>query len=267
MADVRPARPEDAERIVEIVRGGYPPELLEYCILGCAGFVNFVRNANRRHEFGDVKWYVLVDDAGKVRGCAEMRPLVDRLHSNHIFIDAGARGPCVGPALLNYAFRTASTARHAVIELDVFTDNTPVRKGYRGLGFTEVFEQTWLEVPTHRAPSRNGHPWHASGLPWADQIHEAFGFSEFTLHTPSGAHRIGRLGNRLFRAAGVSVLGDPCAMHALQAIDPGRNLLCIDRTEQVCPHVNEGATVKATSVRFRGNRDAVLARLAKFSRP
>jgi hypothetical protein len=114
-------------------------------------------------------------------------------------------------------------------------------------------------------PSCNGQPWQASGLPLADQAHGAFGFSEFTLHTPSGPHRIGRLGSRLFRSTDASLLRDRCAMHALQSIDPRRNLLCIDRTEKTRAHAGEAASVKATSVRMQADVDALLARLARFS--
>ena len=107
-------------------------------------------------------------------------------------------------------------------------------------------------------------PWFASGLAEANLIHDSWGFSQFTLQTPKGSHRIGRLGNRLFRVTDGRVLSDDCVLAALKSLSPARNLVCIDEVDSFVDPLPDGAVIKATSARLGGSLDEVLGSLSGF---
>jgi hypothetical protein len=148
----------------------------------------------------------------------------------------------------------------------VFHDNYTVRRGHRALGFREVCEQLWVEVPPDAwAGPRSSH-WYAGNLAQADRIHEEFGFSQFDLHTESGSYCVGRLGSRLFRATDAAVLSDSCVPHALEKLDPHRSLLCVDEKQSLAKLMPPCATVLARSLRMATDVDALLKRLTDFRR-
>jgi len=263
MLRIRPAEPSDASGIVDILRAEFPAELLQFTIFGCSGIERYVRDMISHQELGNNTWYVLGREDADFLGFTEVRRAVDALFLNHGYVLPAARGPGVGTSLLFHGITRARTLNQTRVELDVFHENFTVRRGYRALGFEEVFQQLWLE----RAPDdgiAGDEGWYSAGLALADRIHEAYGFSEFGLDTRSRSYRIGRLGSSLFRATDAAVLTDPSAAHALRALDPNRSLLCIDQTDAVSDAARQRTVVRARNYRFVADLETTIKRLAKF---
>ena len=266
MLRVRPAEAPDAPGNVEILRREFPPQLLSYTIYGCDGLEQYGRQMIAHQRWGNTAWYVLCGKSDDPLGFTEIRRSVDSMFFNHAYVTASARGPGVGPSLLFHALSGARTMEQSRIALDVFCDNYTVRRGHRALGFREVCEQLWVELPLDEWAGPRCPHWYAGNLAQADRIHQEYGFSQFELHTASGSYRTGRLGGRLFRATDAAVLSDPCVPHALQMLDPHRSLLCIDNKDRLSDVLPPGASVLARSFRMSNDVDHLLERLSGFRR-
>ena len=264
MLNVRPAEITDAPKIVEILRDGFPQEKLPYTIYGCPGIEAFVADCIKHQDAGDGIWCVLCQHDSEALGFAEVRHSLDTLFFNHLFASPSTRGPGVATRLMFHGLTLARNASQSCMECDVFVENVKVRRQHAHLGLKEIYEQTWLELPPHHSAPKAEQPWYAGGLPQAGKIHQSYGFSQFSLHTPSGTYQIGRLGDHVFRATTSAVLADPSALGALATLDPKRSLLCIDKTDSLGDLVPQNATVRARSVRMRGEVDEALRRLARF---
>ncbi len=264
MPSVRPAEIADASRIVALLRQDFPPELLQYTIHGCSGIETYTRDSIGCQGPADAGWYVLGREASDVLGFAEIRRSADTLFLSQLYVDSSFRGPGIGPSLMYYALKTARTDKQSRVELDVFEDNPSVLSGHLALGFAEKCRQKWVDMPLTGCMAQAEQPWFASGLAQANRIHDSWGFSEFTLQTPSGAHRVGRLGDRLFRVTDSRVLTDGCALAALRSIAPERNLVCIDKIDSFVDPIPEGAVVRSKSARLAASLDDVLGTLSGF---
>src|SRR3990172_6151564 len=196
---VRPAESTDAARIVAILRAGFPPALLRYTIFGCDGIEQYVKDSIRHQRFGTSVWYVSCPDRSHAVGFAEIRRSRESLFVNHIYVTPSARGRGTGTGLMYHALNLARDCKQQRVELDVFSDNSAAKTWYESLGLAESHQQRWVETAWSDQTRHAGRQWHASGLGQADRIHATYGFSEFSLHVPSGMHRIGRLGRHLFR--------------------------------------------------------------------
>lgn len=264
MFRIRPAEVSDASGIVDILRAEFPEELLRFTIFGCPGIERYVRDVISHQDLGDSTWHVLGREEDDVLGFTEVRREVEALFINHGYVLPAARGPGVGTSLLFHGVTRARTLAQSRVELDVFHQNYTVRRGHRALGFKETFQQLWLELKLDDRTGGENEGWYAGGLAMADRIHEAYGFSEFNLQTRSRSYRIGRLSTTLFRATDAAVLADPSAAHALKALDPNRNVLCIDKTDAVSDALRQRAFVRARNYRMAADLNTTVERLATF---
>ncbi len=259
---VRLASSSEADRIVAILQANFARDRLGYTIYGASGIATYIRDLIEHQDHGGSLWYVLVDGDGSVQGFAEIRRDAKSLFLNHTYVNAPSRGPGVGTTLLYHAVVHARNAGQNRATLDVFDDNPSVRRGHRALGFREVDEFCWLDVPTADQP-RPEATWYAHGVGQADRVHHVYGFSEFSLETAEGTYRIGRLGDGLFRATDPAVLTDPVARKALASLDARRRLLSIASAKLLGSQL-PGAVVRARAIRMAGEVDAVLESLGKF---
>jgi hypothetical protein len=61
----------------------------------------------------------------------------------------------------------------------------------------------------------------------AEVVHQAFGFSEFSVERDGRVTRVGRLGERYFRLVGWPAAGDPELRGFLASLDAGREVLAV----------------------------------------
>ncbi|NUQ66609.1 MAG: GNAT family N-acetyltransferase, partial [Pirellulales bacterium] len=133
---VRLAFSSEAGKIVEIFRANFPQDRLGYTIYASCGVESYIRDLIDHHDHGDSLWYVLVDD-GEVQGFTEIRRGPQDVFVNHGYLDPSVRAPGVGTSLLYHGMAHARNAGQTRAGLDVFDDNTSVRRGHRALGFRE----------------------------------------------------------------------------------------------------------------------------------
>ncbi len=257
----RPAHSSDAARIVQILRENFPTDRLPLTIFGCQGIESYVRDLIECQNHGSSMWYSLVADDSRVAGFVEVRRDPVSLFLNHGFLEPAVRGPCVGTSLLHYGMVQARDAAQTHVALDVFHDNTSVRRGHRALGFRETHESWWLEFPLEPTRRPAG-PWYVHGHNQAELIHGRYGFSELSVETARRTYRVGQLGDRFFRVTDPTLLADPCARDALRTLDPARRLLCIAAAEFFRGEVPFEATVRARAFRMTAKVDPILRSLA-----
>ncbi len=263
MPQVRPAEVAEAPAIVAILRSDLPRKLLPYTLFACPGVEQYVRDTIGRQGAALGGWYVHESHRSCPAGVAEVRPLREGLFLNHVYVRRSQRRRGIGRRLMLHGFQHARGPNQPCVELDVLADNAVARKIYRDLGFRRVYEQSWIEMPLCDRAGTSEPPWHPEGLDEANRTHRDYGFSEFRLHVGPQTYRIGRLGDRLFRTTEAALLDDGPALRALRSLDPGRRLLCIDRTDRTNGRVGAGAVEKARTFRMSASLDDVLRRLSR----
>jgi len=255
------ARPEDAGAIVEIIRRGFRPEILDRFIYGCDGVERYVRDLIRAHPVTDTT-FLVARDAGRVGGCIEMRGLPDRLFLNYVAVLPEVRAARIGSRLLATAIERCGRAGQHAMSLDVLEDNTVARGWYDRLGFTEVSETTWWTLPllTGDEVSEEGVP----GVPQQAVCHQAFGFSSLDLSIAGQVLRVGLLGDRWFRLTGPRHVLDERLHAALRGIDASREVLALlpaEETPESMPSVAERVTA---TLRLSVELEALTARLEEL---
>lgn len=259
---VRPAVPEDSDRIAEILRSSFPGELLPYTILSGAGLSRYLRDTiQAQARNGSSLYVVAVQEERVIVGCAEVRRAPDRLFLNHIYVVPPAQGKGMGRRLLREGIDRSRDRGQSCLELDVFAQNHVAQRWYRSLGLTPVLEQVWVEAALPDGALGQEQWWMVSHLPQADLIQTAYGFSQFTLYTSSRAYEVGRLGASYFRCAAPDILDDPAALSALHRLDAYRKLLCVGPVHSGAGPSGPGRTLLARSRRLRGDVDRALTRL------
>ena len=256
---VRPARPEDAARIVEVLHECADPLTRSRTVFGCPGAVAYVEDAVRAQEHGGDALFTVCLREGRVVGFTEFRRGLDEVFLNHVHVEPASQRGGTGRRLLAESLRRVRDAAQPRVGLDVFETNERAYAWYRALGFRLRHETVWAEcppvVPAADAPPR----WIARGLPAAEALHARYGFSQLTLETPRGSHPVGRLGHALFRVTAPALLQDAAALAALATLGPERRLLYVG-PEEGAPE-GEGWEVLGRSHRLVAEAGTVLERL------
>ncbi len=248
--------------MVELVRKGFEPSLLEAFIYGCSGAARYVAAQIEAHEKGGDTGYFVAELGGTVCGMIEMRSLLDRLFLNYVAVDPSVRQARLGSQLLGHAIEVLARPGQTSLSLDVLEDNVAAARWYEGLGLTEDARTRWhvrslgAEDPTDYAA--------LAGLPQAALCQRNLGFSMFTATTGRGSYTVGMLGERWFRVTVRAALDDAALLAALRRLDARRDLLALlpDGIEV------RGARPLALTRRLTGELASVRAKLrAKDSRP
>lgn len=226
---VRTARPEDASAIVDVIRAGFEPRLLDLTIYGSARVADWVSSHLSVPSDAAERLYSLASDGPAVVGCAELAQRADHLFLSYISVLPSHRRVGVGGLLLGDAVRGASSPSQPMLRLDVLAGNAIASAWYRDLGFqrtgTTIVCDASDTLPEPRISAR------VSGLPAANAAHAAFGFSDFQIETDrSGRTTVGRLGDRWWRLVPRSdtemeVFDDRDLLSTLRALEPHRGLL------------------------------------------
>lgn len=242
---LREARPEDAARIVDLVRGGFNAELVQAFIYGCHGIEGYVRSLIEDRGRGVDTWYVVAESAGSVVGCIEMRDLAGRLCLNYVAVDAALRSARLGSQLLRHAI--AGHAPEDALVLDVLEHNEVARRWYAALGMTQEGSTEWLTAPLPGDPG-SAHAARLSGFPQARLLQAQLGFSLFQVACGGRRYDVGMLGQRWFRVTSSEALADEALGSALRRIDANRQLLAL---------LPGGSAVPAGAHRLTGTRRLV----------
>ena len=299
MPRIRAAEVADVPQIVELLRQGFPADLLGYTIFGCRGIGVFLEDAIRLSGVPAGGRFFVFTERDEVLAFAEIRWTLERLFLNQIFVRADSQKQGIGSRLLLEAIDRSRRLGQPTISLDVFTENRVARQWYESMGFSALEERVWLVAPLGGVEAGEDCSWFVSGLSEADRLHAVFGFSEFSLTTPTETYRVGRLGDDLFRSTDAQLPLDQSAWAALARIDPRRDFLGVFdagaagkfgfedsawfkkgsgtfagtarrvlRTKVPDPFLNhaEDSQVKARSVRMSASVTDVLVRLAESIR-
>ena len=229
MLKVRIARPDDADSIVELVRGGFDKKRLGTLIYGCRGMNRYIRQQlNAPGEISDTAFFV-AENRGSLVGCAELRLHHDAIFLNVICTSSSHRGRGVGTKLLYDALVTVKKESQRKISLDVFCDNFPARSWYEQLGFKPEYYNAWWSIALSQRMARP--QGQISGYALAEACQRVFGFSSLVLATSRNSYSIGRLANNWFRVTQQDILSDGEALSCLRILDDQRRLLGIFRED------------------------------------
>ena len=253
---LRPARPEDAYDIVDVVRSSFEAELLGCMIYGCPGAAGFVRHQIEAGGFGGDTVYAVATRDDRMIGFAEMRVLSDAVFLNYISLRPEGRYLGLGKDLLLQALGKSRRWGQDRVLLDVFEDNHIARGWYERMGFEPTGVSGWWEVTLAAV----------AGLPEAILVNypqaqasqEAFGFSQFELVTPEGRHAIGRLGDQWFRLTQPGALTDPAVGAALARIGPSRRVLAVLPERPLPESLRNNARLISRTSRMQARVDSVL---------
>lgn len=257
-SSVRPANRDDGQRIAEILQSCFDRDLLEYTIYISDNLNDYLRDTIALRGLGENSYYFVYENEDEIKGFAEFRSDAETVFLNNIFIMPEYRSIGGGSELLKIGLCELSYTGQKFVALDVFSNNAAARRWYSALGFKPVFRQVWAQFSLPKMDA--GGWWSASGLPQADRVHDAYGFSSFSLQTDSSTYSIGRLGESLFRISSPEIFDDYSALRALNAIGPSRSLLYIGREEQISKRTVH-ATHLATSLRLKSNYEEILRNL------
>lgn len=222
--NVENASPQDAREIVQLIRTGFDPAVLETMIYGCDGMHLFVEHNLRLGELAAYR-YTIARDADRVLAAAEFRLHGDTLFLNYIAVHPDGQGGGLGRLVLRRAVAEARAAGLKRFALDVFTFNAKAAGWYERMGMATELERTvWTGPlpPPSRAPRFS-----VPDFAQAEAVHARFGFSELSVERGGEGCRVGRMGARYFRLVGRALAADEELHACLARLAPQRELLAI----------------------------------------
>lgn len=221
---IRSAVPADSQAILDVIRSGFLPEILELTIYGCPGAGAYIRRQIEGAGSLSDTLYTVAERSGRLDGCVEMRRLNRALFLNYIAVAPGSRERGLGGRLLAAAIQSTRVPGDSAMHLDVFEQNRPALNWYERLGFAprnrSAFRELWPNRPGRSRAT-------VSQLAQADVCHREFGFSEIRIRTENGLHTVGRLGAGWFRLADAAALADDELAVTLPLIDRERRICAI----------------------------------------
>lgn len=259
-ANIRLACEEDAEGIVNAIRSGFDPSLLDLLIYGCPGIAQYTK-----YQIGIPKGlseilYVVAEIEDGIAGCIELRRLTNALFLNYISILHKFRHRRLAKQLLKASIDHVRNPEHQDMFLDVLDRNSVAVDWYQGLGFEPCYSTDWWDIPLgHNQTLENIR---LSGYPQAEVVHSEFGFSQFTLITAKNQYQIGRIGQKWFRLTQKEALADPAVLPALWRLERKRHALAIvPRSGVLSPLAN--ARLLAQTHRMRIDLDTLMETLSR----
>jgi ribosomal protein S18 acetylase RimI-like enzyme len=259
---IRLAKPDDAPEILKIIRLCFPNHLFKYTIFDCGGITKYIGDSIKAQKCGGASIYTVCLEEGKYFGFAELRKSFQKLFLNHIYVIPLGRKKGVGKNLFLTGINLVKNDLYSSILLDVFSENDIAKKWYQSLGFRCLTEINWVLATFRNKKQKKQSRWRLVGLPQADIVHSAYGFSQFVLETTSSRYEIGRLGTSFYRSTSGDILSDKSAIDALYSIDPKRKLICIGRNNRINTVETINSEIIATCHRLSNRIKPVIKKLA-----
>ena len=215
----------DSEQIIDLIRQGFEPHLLEAMIYGCHGVSNFVEDHIRLGPYSPYMYVVVKDADKRLKAAAEFRFSEGTLFLNYIAVHPHAQGQGLAGSLLRYAVCEALQKGLTHFSLDVFTTNIKALAWYTRLGLQAEGDRTfWVAATKGNGPIP---VFSTPDFSHAESAQLRLGFSELTIHINGIAVRIGRLGRTYFRVPIEAFGTNNGWLAAVWALDPLRKLLVI----------------------------------------
>lgn len=228
--EIAAAEPPAAAGIVETIREGFEPALLQLFIYGCQGVERFVAQQIAVQEQGGDTHYTVARDAHRVLGCVELRRIQEGLFLNYVAIRRDCRAQGLAARLLHRAIELAGQPTCQTLTLDVLEGNQLARDWYARLGFRERSWTAWFRLPLGLDTPA---PVSIQGFAQAQACQQVYGFSRFQVASAGRAHDVGRLGTEWFRLTSRDALRAPGLRAALRGLDPERQILLLDERGDV----------------------------------
>jgi len=246
--NIRIAKPGDAETIVAVMRDGFNEKYLAVLIYGCVGIEKYTRRLIHMPKGTSDTAYVVAEVGGKIVGCMEFRFVGNSVVLNYISVASGYRSSGLGSKLLKEALRITSAADADRMLLDVFEYNNVARRWYVRLGFEAERRNCWwmMDVPVVNGCA----PGVVSGYPQGEACQEAYGFSQFMVHTATSTHTVGRIGDRWFRVRSGEALMDKMLHGTLREMDNNRRYLAILEEGELAAELASGVEIYTRSTRL-----------------
>jgi GNAT superfamily N-acetyltransferase len=253
---VRLASTDDVSGIVSLIEEGFTAHERSLFIYGCGGADKYIKDLISSQISGSDSTFLIVKEA-KVLAFVEIRRIRNSICLNYMATCEKARGRGLYRLLMAEAVAVGRDEGFQIVSYDVFVRNT-IRKFLGRMGYRITTSLTWLvtDLPYGPFPKRV----YFSGLPQADAVQNRFGFSQFSVMTPTARYDIGRLGDKWFRTTNPALLGDRFALLALGNLARERRLLCIVPKSTPVPDDMTFEMVLASD-RFEGDIDVVLSAL------
>ena len=224
--EVRFALPDDAERIVEIFRAGFPRHLLPYTIYDQPGIVDYLRGMVSVQKVRTTSVTTVATHHGEVVAWAQFHRHPTLLFLNHIYVTPDFQGSGLGRVLLRDAISLAKDPTQIYLGSEAFVENKKALSWYASLGLKPSDRLDWVEIKPE--PARSSPTWWSfDGLITGLASHRQFGFCRLLLRTERKEYVMRMLGQRFYRGNSFDVLDDPSAMTALHILDPARSLMII----------------------------------------
>jgi len=230
---IRPACPEDAPSIVDLLRRSFAAGLVRMTVYACTGIVKFIsRTIAIQHCGGETYYTVALRDEALV-GFVEIRRCSDSFFVNYMTVAAPLRSRGLGTRLLDAAIRLARPQHATIAALDVFEGNGLAAQWYECLGFQQAGILRWWTVPLVPGPSGSAY---LLDYAMADACQREYGFSQFRIVADSREWDVGQLGTEWFRLKSAEALVFPGVASTLARLDAARRVLLVEQTED--PHVD-----------------------------
>lgn len=256
---VRAARPDDAERVVEVQRAGFDAAVIDATIYGCHGVARYVADRSGDAASHEATTFTVAERGGEIIGAAEMRLGADGLFLNYVALTREARGQGIGRALLLGAIERSTAVGLSRLGLDVFEDNAAARAWYERLGLQSIASREMWALPLPEPSGGTSSP--IDWTPEAESWQRRYGFSSCAVETRTGVITVGRLGTAWFRLTDVAAVADRQLLERLAADAPPRRLLAILGAGLLSDELRHGARRLATTIRMDGPLQPVLERL------
>jgi GNAT superfamily N-acetyltransferase len=244
--------------VADQIRLSLPTHLDGLTIWHCRSVDRWVE---QRIKMNDASvFYVAAEEGeyahGEIVGAAEFRVVESTVFLNQIGVAAGRRGQGIGGRLLAAGLRDMGAAYGLdSVALDVEPANKPAYEWYRRIGFGGGPETYWMSGALRPEAVE---PAPVEGWDDARRDQQSFGFSQFGLWAAGEVHRIGRLGDELFRITTPEAWSEPAVHAALDRLDAGRRVLVIQGG------LLEGTDVVRRTERIRAPLAFVLSKLPEL---
>ncbi len=237
---VRVARAHEANAIVDLIQRSIPERHVRLSVMGCTGAAQYVRDRIGLWPRDSSVFIVAVDD-GVVFGAAELRRRTDSMFVNHIVVSGETRGQGIARRLLRFGVQSLRVHPDNTVELDVFSDNTPVAAWYGRLGLEVVSVADLTVVSTDDAAPGM---WSVDELLQCRLLLGTYGFGSCRVVTDMAEYGIGVLDSGVIRTRAIS--GDEPALSAVAELWPGSTLISAEKD------LGDSEPPYATSLRMTG---------------
>lgn len=240
-------QPRQVPSAVSLIQASFSRRLLQFMIYGQKGVVDFLTTViqgegdQRKSEF-----LVIPGASAEVMACAEFTfPDKWTAHLAYLAVNPDQRGRGLATQMMREFVSRHPEIRS--IRLEVFTDNEPAQKLYRGLGFVAESGSTWR---CRELPEAYGRI-EIDNLSAAEAMFSRFGFCQLQAEGSGGKVKFGRLGERIVRIYNLENFSDDNLLASVRAQFPSTTTAFIVDSLPRALNISATHSVLAESIQMR----------------